>query len=237
MSTNLSDVQSELSKYRATAESVCAALPGCLITHMQRVTALYSRFSALMQQQRQRAQQRRQQRREEEKNKRQLDGLDVSTVSEVAAEAGLDFSLQEVEELMEATDAPDDNIDKAEEKEQELRQADFEREVKREWQERVVAPLSSTTTLSTSWLSALSAILLRLTEEEVRMERLLIRSVDTEGEQARGKGVGSDDSHEVWSRYATIIAQVKQELMQQHVSAPHITHTTREQHRSTITRS
>ena len=238
-SAKLDDAQQQLESHRAAADSFRSALPHCLTTHLERVTQLHSRFSALVQQQRQRAQRRRQQQREEERKKRQRAGLDVSTVSEVAAEVGLDFSLAEVEELIEATDAldADGNTDQEEkQREEEQRQevqrvAEFEQQMRRDWQDRVVVPLASASAaLSTSWLSGLSAVVLRLVEEEVRMEKLLLSMMaETESVQAaRRKGDNSDDPHTVWSRYEAIIAQVKQELMQQHVRTTQ--HTAHAQH-------
>ena len=161
--------------------------------------------------------------------RRQQAGLDVSIVSEVAAEAGLNFSLQEVEELIEATDSLDSDRHSGDEEQKEeeqqrqegKRQVEWEHQVKLDWQERVVAPLTSSQSLSTSWLSALSAVLLRVVEEEVRMERLLAKPGSAERLQTRRKEADGDDPQSVWSRYEGIIAQVKQELMQQHVSLPH----------------
>ena len=152
-------------------------------------------------------------------------------MSEAAAQAGLNFSLQEVEELIEATDALDDNRNEQEEKKEqqqraeEVKQAELEQQMKRDWHERVVTPLSCTQPLSTSWLSALSSVVLRLVEEEVRMVKLLAGSATTEGPQVRSEGESSDNSRDLWMRYEAIIAQVKQELMQQHVRPLLSTHT------------
>ena len=234
-------LQRVIEEQRSTHSHLLHFLRELLQPHLLR---LQSAYTSLHRQHQQRVTQRSLQRRrlEEERRQRQTQaGLDVSSVSAAASQAGLNLSMHEVEELMQASREVEGKSEEEEREEEELhRRNRLLQEVTTEWEAAFAAAAADAPRFSAAWSERLAHAARLVLNEEMRLGRMegQPRPTATAAGDSRlpahavARGA---DSGELVLRYQQTVAEVKMRLTEQHVTrtASHHTSRTLQQHHAT----
>ena len=217
-------LQRMIEEQRSTHSHLLHFLRELLQPHLLR---LQSAYSTLHRQHQRRVAQRDHHRRrvEEERRQRQTQaGLDVSSVSAAASQAGLDLSVHEVEELMQASREVEGRSEEEQREEEELhRRNRLLQEVTAEWDAAFAAAAADAPRFSSAWSERIAHIARSMFDEELRIERM-------EGQQRHVAAAAGDsrphlpvvglsvDPDGLVLRYQQTVAEVKARLTEQHVS-------------------